>query len=393
MSCNFRLFYVDDIPTPYRVGVFHRFSRIFDGVFHVAFCAADEPGRSFEIDTSGLDTQVLKGYQLRPIGQVNPFSFKFNPNIVKSLNAFKPDVVILSGYAHPTMWIAAIWCMSHDIPYAISCETSSRSTATTGARWYLRRWVIGWMVRNMSFGLPVGREAADYLERMGAGSKPMYFFPNTTDTSFFEKAYYRINHGGNPTEFRKRFYLPVNGALFVFVGRFISAKRPIDAIKAFKQLPSDCDAGLLLVGDGPEREAVLEAAGDHPCIGFAGWIKDSSELAQVFAEASALILPSSHEPWGAVVNEAMAASTPVIATDRVGAAVELIQDGVDGYIVPVGDIDAIRDAMFLLAKDAILRNKMGEAARRKATSHGADYAAENLLKGVAWATKKSHGQE
>lgn len=381
MSAPPRLFYIDDIPTPYRLGVFRRLAEAWPGVFGIAFCAEQEPGRSFDLDFSGLNTQFLPGRQWRPFGQANPFSFKWNPGVAAALDAFAPDVVVLSGYTHPTVIRAARWCRSRNIPYALACETSARSTSTSGLRWHLRRLLIGWIVRNMAFGLPVGREAAAYLRMLGAADVPMHLFPNTPDTTLFRETAARLEVDGGD-EVRRRFGLPATGPIFTFVGRLIAAKRPLDAIRAFLQLPSEKPAGFLIVGDGPEMRAAQNLAGADTRFAFAGWIKDERELAEIFAASSALVLPSEHEPWGAVVNEAMASGTGVIATDRVGAAVELIDNGVEGFVVSVGDIAAIRESMLALVEDLDLCLRIGESAQRKALRNGAEFAALSLVAGA-----------
>ena len=178
-----RLFYLDDIPTPYRLGVQKRVADDWPGDFRLAFCAESEPGREWTLDYGDLKPEFLEGRQWRPRGQVNPFSYKWNPGIGRTLDAWKPDVVVLSGYVHPTMWLAARWCLRNRVPYGVSCETSARSSSTRGWRWAVKRAISGWLVRGMAFGLPVGREAADYLRAFGPSRAPMHYFPNTPDTA------------------------------------------------------------------------------------------------------------------------------------------------------------------------------------------------------------------
>ncbi len=381
MGLPLRLFYLDDIPTPYRIGVFRQVAQMWEGHFRIGFCAEAEPGRSFDIDLSGLDTHVLEGRQWRPLGQTNPFSFKWNPRVIAELEEFQPDVVVLSGYAHPTMLCAARWCLANRIPYAIACETSARSTATKGPRWEIRRRMVGWMVRNMAFGLPVGEEAAAYLRMFGANVQ-MFAFPNTPDTSLYEAAAARFDAGEPVDKVRRRYGLSPEAPLFVFVGRLIPAKRPLDAIAALRSLPNETAASLLVVGDGPEAAAARALANSDPRISFAGWIRDPEEIAAIFAEASALVLPSEHEPWGAVVNEAMAAQAAIIATDRVGAAVELVTEGQEGFLVSVGDILGIAKAMETLANDTALCSRLGANAQKRAIACGAEFAAGNLVAGA-----------
>ncbi|MET0247255.1 MAG: glycosyltransferase family 4 protein [Sphingomonas sp.] len=382
MSEGPRLFYLDDIPTPYRLGVQKRVAQTWPGTFQLAFCAESEPGRDWELDFEALDPQFLEGKQWRPAGQVNPFSIKWNPGVIAALEAFRPDVVILSGYVHPTMWRAARWCRQNNIPYAISCETSARSSVTSGWRWFAKRAVAGWMVRGMAFGLPVGREAGAYLARFGPSDAPMHFFPNTPDTSrIVAEAAALVRDGGEPA-LRAELGLPTHAPIFLFVGRLIGAKRPADAIKAFRKVRGDAEAVLVIVGDGDLMASLREAAGDDPAIRFTGWLKDPATIARLMSIATAMILPSAHEPWGAVVNESMAAGTPVISSDQVGASTELVEDGVNGFLVPVGDVPGYAAAIARLLADPELARAMGAGARDSAMSQGEDFAAGNLISGA-----------
>ncbi len=382
MSREPRILYLDDIPTPYRLGVFRRIASVWEGSFRVAFCAEAEPGRTFDLDFSGIDTVILDGRQWRPLNQVNPYSFKWNPGVIRLLEDYKPDVVVLAGYAHPTMIRAASWCISRGTPYAITCETSAKSTATTGLRWKARRCAIGWMIRNMSFGLPVGKHAAAYLRQLGPTNSPMYYFPNTPDTKLFQSTAESMSRSSQREAVRERYGFFAGWPLFVFIGRLIDAKRPLDVIDAFQELGTEEQASLLIVGDGPMMSIVRHRISGDARIACAGWINDQRELARILAASNALVLPSEHEPWGAVVNEAMASGTCVIATDRVGSAIELIRHGKDGFVVSVCDVPAICEAMHYLIKNPNECEKMGEAAQKNAVQHGAEYAASNLLEGV-----------
>lgn len=376
------LYYLDDTPTSYRLGVFHCIAEAWPGRFRVAFCAGSEPGRAHDLDFTGLNVDVLDGIRWQPPWQINPHAFKWNPGVIGALERFEPQVVVLAGYAQPTMIRAARWCIARGIPYAITCETSRRSTATRGARWLLRRRAIGWMIRNMAFGLPTGRAAAAYLHGLGPSRAPMQAFPNTPDTALYRRTVAEFERAGGACEIRARYGLPADGPVFTFVGRLVAAKRPQDAVRAFRLLPSEIAASLLIVGDGPEMGRLRGEANGDDRIVFAGWIRDSRELARVLATSSALVLPSAHEPWGAVVNEAMASKVCPIVTDCVGAAEELVEHARNGFIVPVADVASFRDAMLTLIRDPARCRAMGDAAQATAIRYGVGFAAENLVAGA-----------
>lgn len=381
MTSRPRLYYLDDIPTPYRLGVQKLVAERWPGSFRLGFCAESEPGREWTLDFADIDTEFLAGRQYARPSPANPFQIKWNPGVARSLAAWKPDVVILSGYAHPTMWRAARWCIRNGIPYGVSCETSLRSAiSTSGWRWAAKRLLTAWIVRHMAFGLPVGREAADYLRRFGPTDAPMHYFPNTPDTAPIVAEAERLETSGGEAALRAKFGIPERAAIFLFAGRLIDVKRPLDAVRAFRQLEGD--AALVIIGDGDRMAAVRAAADGDPRVICAGWVKEPETIFGLMAIATALILPSQSETWGAVVNEAMAAETPVISSDRVGAATELIHDGENGYLVPVGDVSGYAEAMQKLIDDPELAAALGRAARQTAVAQGEEFAAANLIAGA-----------
>jgi glycosyltransferase involved in cell wall biosynthesis len=97
-------------------------------------------------------------------------------------------------------------------------------------------------------------------------------------------------------------------------------------------------------------------------------------------------LLSAHEPWGVVVNEAAACGLPLVLSDRVGAARDLLRDGENGMLVPAGDVDAAADALRRLAADPELRARMGTHSRELARGFGYGPSVENLLAAVREAT-------
>lgn len=382
-----RLYYLDDIPTPYRLGVQRKIAEQWPGEFRIAYCAAEEPGRDWSFDFSGLDVEVLPGRQFDLNGKANPFQLKFNPTIADSLAAYRPDVVVMSGYAHPTVQMAAAWCRRHKVPYGVVCESNGRTSRTSGWKWWLKRLLIGPLVRKMAFGLPLGREAGDYLRKCGPFDGPMHYFPNTPDTDAIAGEAARIRREGGQGALLARLGIPEGRKIILFVGRLIEVKRPRDAVEAFLSLgPVADDAVLVFVGAGALEEELKAAAKGDPRVNFAGWLKSPVEMATLMASSAMMVLPSQSETWGAVVNEAMAAGIPVVASDRVGAAVEMIDNGRNGFVHPVSDVQALARSVETLLNDEPLRARLGEAAQQTALAMGQAYAAANLVKAALDAT-------
>jgi glycosyltransferase involved in cell wall biosynthesis len=355
----------------------------------IAFCAASEEGRSWSLDFSGIDVEFLPGRQFSNGSSANPFKLKWNSTVRQSLANFSPDVAVLSGYSHPTVQLAAHWCRQHGIPYGIVCESNLRTAKTSGLRWRFKKTLLAPMVRGMSFGMPLGREASEYLNLLCGVQKPMFYFPNTPDVDPIVAEADRVRREGDGASIRHTLGIPDDGKIVLFVGRLIEVKRPLDALRAFLALDqrSADDIRLVFVGDGPLMPAIREAAATDPRVYCVGWVRDPKLLAALMAISDAMLLPSESETWGAVVNEAMAAELPVIASDHVGAAVELIEHGLTGYIHAVGDISAISDALGRVLFDTDLRHRIGNAARAKALASGHENAAASLVAAADYAVR------
>jgi len=132
---------------------------------------------------------------------------------------------------------------------------------------------------------------------------------------------------------------------YLFMGRLIERKGIDVLLEAFDDLGS---GELWVVGDGPLRETVKLAAARRDRIRFLGHLEGDAQV-EVYRQTDVLVVPSLYEPWGLVVHEGLAYGLPVIATDQVGAADDLIDPGTNGCIVPAGSSRALSDAMRGLA--------------------------------------------
>ena len=158
-----------------------------------------------------------------------------------------------------------------------------------------------------------------------------------------------------------------NKKIILFVGRLIKRKGAQYLIKAFSKLKEyRDDISLIIIGDGDckkELQILCENLGMEKDVHFLGWIKNE-RLAPYYSLCNVFVLPASAEPWGLVLNEAMSLGKPVISTTGVGAAYDLIKDGVNGFTVPEKDVDALYNAMKKIISDPELEKKMGKKSKR-----------------------------
>jgi len=143
---------------------------------------------------------------------------------------------------------------------------------------------------------------------------------------------------------------------------------------------------LVIAGDGPEASRLVDLAEE---LGVRMEMKGDlpeAALAAEYVAADVFALLSRHEPWGVVVNEAAASGLPLVLSDRVGAAYDLLRDGENGFPVPAGDVAAAAAALGRLAADAGLRNSAGARSRELVRDWGYERSVENFLAAVREAT-------
>jgi glycosyltransferase involved in cell wall biosynthesis len=172
----------------------------------------------------------------------------------------------------------------------------------------------------------------------------------------------RVADGGGAA-LRRLFGVPPQRFVVGWIGRMTGIKRVPDVLAIFRRLLDlGVDAELCLVGDGPERgnlEARAKELGIARRTLFAGYQR---EIAPYFDFFDAFLLPSANEGTPVVAIEALAARRPVVAT-RVGGVPDVVRDGVDGFLAPVGDVDALARHLAALAADPDLRRRFGDAGR------------------------------
>jgi len=163
---------------------------------------------------------------------------------------------------------------------------------------------------------------------------------------------------------RARFASP-SEFLLTHLSNFRPVKRIADVIQIFARIAKQLPARLALIGDGPDRstaEWLAHSLGIHDRIHFLGKQDRVNELLPL---ADLMLMPSEMESFGLAALEAMACETPAIAT-RVGGVPELITDGVDGLLFPIGDVDAMAAASIALLSDPEQHQTMRKAARKTA---------------------------
>ena len=243
-----------------------------------------------------------------------------------------------------------------------------------------------WPLRALRFGfyrilyrladrlLYIGKLNRRFFEDFGARREQLVYAPHIVDNARFREERKRLAHQSDAL--KSGFGISPDCRVVLFCAKLIPKKRPLAMIDAF--FDADLrDWTLLMVGDGPLRAVCEARAGGGNRVVSTGFL-DQRAVCQAYAIADMMVLPSSHqETWGLVVNEAMNFGCPVIVSDRVGCAPDLVAAGA-GLVFPHERLDALVDALRRLASDDALRARCGDRARRLI----ADWSAQRYVAGV-----------
>jgi glycosyltransferase involved in cell wall biosynthesis len=241
------------------------------------------------------------------------------------------DVVVIHGHSDPWMLLAALTCWGSRTPFLLRGDAGPQGRAA-GLRGALRSLVAGLVVSRSAGGLAVGQRNAAFYRKYRAPA--VTFAPHSVDNWRFA-----AEAPERRPALLERLGLAAGRPVVMFCGKLQPYKRPLDVIAATRQLGRDVT--LLFVGDGPLAGQVR--AGLRPGEGVVTGFVNQAELPAYYQAADILVLPSEAEPWGLVVNEAMAAGALPVVSDRVGAAPDLVA-GL-GEVYRCGDVADLAAAL------------------------------------------------
>jgi glycosyltransferase involved in cell wall biosynthesis len=222
----------------------------------------------------------------------------------------------------------------------------------------MKRKLLPWLFRRVDGFLYSCSANAHYYKHYGVPDEKLFFCPCAVDNEFWQEQAERFKP--RKRELKEQYGIGVDSPVALFVGKLIDRKRPQDLLRAFEGVYRNYNASLVFVGDGTlrgelEREVKERGLERVYFLGF----KNQTELGPCYGMADVFVLPSDYDPSPKALNEAMNFGLPVIVTDRVGTAPDLVHHGVNGFIYPVGDVGALRRHLSELLEDSGRREHMG----------------------------------
>jgi glycosyltransferase involved in cell wall biosynthesis len=328
--------------------------------------------------------KVLPGVTLSYHG-ADFFSYTINPTVPLELARSKCDLIVIPGWQDFACQAAFFTCKAGGIPYVLWAESTINETSW---RRTLALPLVRMMVGGADAFVACGSRSREYLMHLGAAAAKVFVAINTVDTDYFrggsllsaaERAALRRAHG---VEAR---------TVILYSGRLTELKGVHYLLEAYARLREEhADLGLLIVGYGPKEGSLKQlcAAEGIQDVHFVGHV-DMAAMPKYYAISDLCVLPSLRDVWGMVINEAMACGLPVITTDKVGASADLVENGVNGYVVEAGDQTALLEAMRRLVADPVLRGRMAEDSRRRIRSFGLAQSVGGFVSAIEFALSRS----
>ena len=354
-----RILWITNIPSPYRVDFFNELGKSIDlTVLFERESASDRDSAWQDYKFENFTGVIMRGLSY---GSDSAFC----PGVIRELMQRRYDLVVVTDFSSPTGIAAIAYLKATRRPYFL--ESDGGFPGPAGLKAKVKRAII----EGASGYFSTSDVHDDYYLAYGARRDRLirYSFTSVGSEQVLSSP---------PTPRQKadaKNALGFHGQhLVLFVGQFIQRKGIDVLLKAGAGLSGSADI-CIVGGDPTEEYETLVNDLELTNVTFAGF-KSKRELGTYLTAADVLVLPTREDIWGLVINEALANGLPVVTTDRCVAGLELVQKHGCGRVIPVDDIEALREAIDEVLTDDNLREEM----QLKALGVARAYTVENMAK-------------
>jgi glycosyltransferase involved in cell wall biosynthesis len=303
-----------------------------------------------------------------------------------ALREADPEVVAVPGWSDPGALSALLWCLQSGRPAVLMSESGQHDAMRRRDLEALKARVV----RLFASALVGGARHAEYACALGLSRAAVFRGYDVVDNGHFDRGAAQARLAGERS--RRRLGLPE--PFFLACSRFVAKKNLLlllDAHARYRRLAGADAWHLVLLGDGALRPALERRIARPDLVGgvtLAGF-EQYDDLPAYYGLAGAFVHASTTEPWGLVVNEAMACGLPVIVSERCGCAPDLVEDGVTGFAFDPHDVEGLAELMQRVATmTEAQRRAMGRAGQRIIAGWGPERFADGLMQAVDVALRR-----
>ena len=348
----FKVLAVAGHPVQYMAPIFRRMAQDPRLDLHVAYCSLRGAEAAFDPEFRTQvqwDVPLLDGYSWTELPNKGSGKETFwglhNPALAALIRDGHFDAVLCYvGYVHASFWIALRAARRSNAAFLFG--TDAHSLAPRDAKsWKVWFKKIFWpfLFRQADQVFVPSTGTFELIESLGIPADRITLTPYSVDNDWWKSQSAKVDRAAVRTEWGATPDQPI----ILFCAKLQPWKRPMDLLQSFAKLNLEPPPLLIFAGDGPQRAALeAEAArlGVTPRVKFLGFVNQSA-LPALYTSADVLVLPSIYEPFAVVVNEAMCCGCPVIVSDQVGAARDLVSPIRPDFIFPAGDTAALTRAL------------------------------------------------
>ncbi len=317
-------------PMLYNMDLIHEVYDKTEYVFSYVFC---------NVGLTGKDNLVLPENSFVCSGTAK----RRKEQVCRQAELFRPDFVVVNGYVGAEQTALILYCQKNRIPYAIESDTQLNIPSNKLKAFLKKAYLRRLLHNDFCYGFPGGTLQKENLVYYGIPENRNFIMPMCVSEKRLLNVCDKI---ASKTELKSEMGLS-DKFTYLFVGRLEEVKNVNLLIEAFEELQKEeKDIALLIVGDGSLKNSLEQYVNDHHVenVIFAGYVV-FPDIIKYYKVSDAFVLPSTYEPWGLVVNEAMIMGLPVIASSDVGCALDLIDDGQNGYVFESNQLSDIKEKM------------------------------------------------
>jgi glycosyltransferase involved in cell wall biosynthesis len=347
----------------------------------------EQAGAGFGVEFD-WDVPLLEGYPYTFLKNVadSPGHGRFGgfdtPEIKEIIRRREYDAMLVNGWHYKSAW-QAIWaCWKSKVKVMVRGD-SHLHTPRGLAKRAVKSFTYRRFIPRFDACLAAGQWSREYFLHYGARPERIFFVPHAIDSKRFQTEAECLEL--RRPVLRKENNLDENAIVFMFSGKFIPKKRPMDFVCAIDRAARrNPRIQGLMVGDGLLRASCEDLVRERSApIRFIGFL-NQSQITKAYVASDALVLPSDGgETWGLVVNEAMACARPCIVSDRVGCGPDLVIPQETGAIFPLGDVNALANSMLEFAGNPERMILMGLEARSRLRNYSVETAVDGIIQSLA----------
>ena len=355
-----------NIPAPYMVEYLDHLGKKCELIVLFEMGEAKDRERQWygEIENKSFKSVFLNAMQITPEAGLSFRTIKYLKQDF--------DRIIIANPTTPTGIVELLYCRMKKIHFVIQSEGGFRGTGK-GFKERFKKFLM----EKADFYLSGMQGEQDYFLSYGATSETLKWYPFTSlnkeqidkkIVSTEEKQILRDELGIGEKQ------------VIISVGRTIPCKGFDVLLKAMEDMPED--VGVYIVGgrETPEYNSIIKSS-NLKNVHFVEHC-DYTTLKKYYHAADVFVLPTRGDTWGLVINEAMASGLPVITTERCVAGTQLVEDGVNGYIIPVDDVVLLKNRLMMLLNDSQKRHNMAKKNLEKIQPYYIENMAEIIFKSI-----------